>query len=186
MKKTQFVVPLIVVMLITCGLVAQTAPLAHDVELQVDPTQSGATISLTGNFHTVEGSFTLKHGAVKYDPATGKVGGEIVFDATSGKTGNDGRDRKMHNEVLESARFPEILFRPDHADGAFAGSGDSTLQVHGMFSIHGAEHELTIPVTVHFEHNTWTVRAAFQIPYAKWGMKNPSVLFLRVAGFVDV
>ena len=92
----------------------------------------------------------------------------------------------MHKEVLESARFPEISFRPDRADGALAGSGDSTLQVHGMFSIHGAEHELTIPVTVHFENNAWTARAAFQIPYEKWGMKNPSVLFLRVAGFVDV
>lgn len=186
MKKTQFVVPLIIVTLLACGLVAQTAPLAHDVELQFDPAQCGTTISLTGNFHTVEGSFALKRGALKYDPATGKAAGEIVFDATSGKTGNDGRDRKMQKEVLESGRFPEISFRPDHADGTFAGSGDSTLKVHGMFSIHGAEHELTIPVTVHFDGNTWTAKAAFQIPYAKWGMKNPSVLFLRVAGFVNV
>ena len=171
------------------SLAAQTAlpvAIAHEVELQFDPTQSGAAISLTGNFHTVEGSFALKHGVVRYDPVTGKVGGEVVFDATSGKTGNDGRDRKMHKEVLESAHFPEISFRPDHADGALAASGDSTLQVHGVFSIHGAGHELTIPVTVHFDSNTWTAKAAFQIPYAKWGMKNPSVLFLRVAAFVDI
>ena len=174
---------------VTCGLLAQTAssvPPAHQVELQFDPGHSSATISLSGNFHTVEGAFALKHGAVKYDPATGKAGGEIVFDAASGKTGNDGRDRKMHKEVLESASFPEISFRPDRAEGALAASGDSTLQVHGVFSIHDADHELTIPVTVHLEGNNWTAKAAFQIPYAKWGMKNPSVLFLRVAGFVDV
>jgi len=186
MKKVHVTVPTIIVMVLACSLAAQTAPPAHAVELQFDPAQSGATISLTGNFHTVEGSFTLKRGAVKYDSSTGKVGGEIVFDATSGKTGNDGRDRKMHKDVLESASFPEISFHPDRAGGALAASGDSTLQVHGMFSIHGADHELTIPVTVHFESNNWTAKAAFQIPYAKWGMKNPSVLFLRVAGFVDV
>ena len=188
MKKPQLVA-LMIVMTLASGLAGQTAspvPSAHEVELQFDPAQSGATISLTGNFHTVEGAFTLKRGAVKYDPATGKVGGVIVFDATSGKTGNDSRDRKMHKDVLESARFPEISFHPDHAEGALATSGDSTLQVHGMFSIHGADHELTIPVAVHFESNNWAAKAAFQIPYTKWGMKNPSVLFLRVAGFVEV
>ncbi len=99
-------------MLLASGLAAQTAPSAYEVDLQFDPAQSGATISLSGNFHTVEGSFALKHGSVKYDPVTGKVAGEIVFDAASGKTGNDGRDRRMHKDVLESARFPEISFRP--------------------------------------------------------------------------
>jgi polyisoprenoid-binding protein YceI len=190
MKKARLIIPLIIVIVLAHGLAAQTAPLARELDLEFDPAQTGATISLTGNFHTVEGSFTPKHGSVKYDPVTGKASGEIVFDATSGKTGNDGRDRKMHKDVLESARFPEISFRPDHADGALAASADSTLQVHGIFSIHGADHELTIPVTVHLEGNTWTAKSAFQIPYAKWGMKNPmknpSVLFLRVAGFVDI
>jgi len=188
-KKARLIISLIIVIVLAHGLAPQTAATAlpaHEVELQLDPAQTGTTISLTGNFHTVEGSFAPKHGTVKYDPATGKASGEIVFDATSGKTGNDGRDRKMHKEVLESARFPEISFRPDHTDGALAASGDSTLQVHGIFSIHGTDHELTMPVTLHVENNTWTAKAAFQIPYAKWGMKNPSVLFLRVSGFVDI
>lgn len=155
-------------------------------QLQLDPAKSHADILLTGNFHTVEGSFALKQGALQYDPATGKTSGEIVFDATSGKTGNDGRDKKMHKDVLESARFPEISFRPDRAEGTLASAGDSTLQVHGIFSIHGADHELTIPVTVHIEGGTWMAKAAFQVPYAKWGMKNPSVLFLRVESVVGV
>lgn len=175
-----------IVILLTQWLTAQPAPPVHELQLLVDPARSGADITLTGNFHTVEGSFALKRGAIHYDPATGKTSGEIVFDATSGKTGNDGRDNKMHKSVIESARFPEIAFRPNHAEGALTASGDSTLQVHGMFSIHGAEHEITIPVEVHLEGNTWTAKASFEIPYAKWGMKNPSVLFLRVAGFVDI
>jgi hypothetical protein len=30
------------------------------------------------------------------------------------------------------------------------------------------------------------VAAAFQVPYARWGMKNPSKLFLRVDDVVQV
>ena len=184
MKKTHTASLFIVVILVAQLLRAQSP--AHELQLQPDPARSGAGITLTGNFHTVEGSFALKRGTIRYNPATGKASGEIVFDATSGKTGNDGRDGKMHKSVIESARFPEIAFRPARAEGTLAASGDSTLQVHGMFSIHGAEHEITVPVEVHLDGDTWTAKAAFQIPYASWGMKNPSVLFLRVANFVDV
>jgi polyisoprenoid-binding protein YceI len=186
MKKRRALVLLIMVFWFALGAFAQGSPPAHEFRLQLDPSLSGAAILLTGNFHSVEGSFALKRGSVEYDPASGKAGGEIVFDALSGKTGSDGRDKKMHQDVLESSRYPEISFRPDHAEGALATAGDSTLQVHGIFSIHGADHELTIPVTVHLDGETLSANAAFRVPYAKWGMKNPSVLFLRVAGLVDV
>ncbi|MGA9353315.1 MAG: YceI family protein [Terriglobales bacterium] len=189
MKNRHAVVLLISMHWIAPGAIAQGSPpraVAHEFRLQLDPSRSGAAILLTGNFHSVEGSFALKRGAIEYDPVSGKVSGEVVFDALSGKTGNDGRDKKMQQDVLESSRFPEISFRPDHAEGALATAGDSALQVHGMFSIHGADHELTIPVTIHLDAETWSATAAFRVPYAAWGMKNPSVLFLRVAGFVDV
>jgi polyisoprenoid-binding protein YceI len=154
--------------------------------LQLDPAGSGADISLTGNVHTVHGTFLLKHGAIHFDPATGKASGEVVFDATSGKTGNGSRDNKMHKDVIESARYPEIVFRPDHADGKLAASGASTLQVHGMFVMHGAEHEVTFPVEVSFAGSDWSAKAAFQVPYSRWGMKNPSNFFLRVDDLVQV
>jgi len=181
MNKT--FVCLSIVILLAQWLTAQSA---HDVFLQLDTTKSTAEITLVGNMHTVEGSFQLKRGALHYDPTSGKASGEIVFDATSGKTGNGSRDKKMHKDVIESARFPEIAFHPDRADGILSRSGDSTLQVHGMFSIHGAEHEITIPVQMSVQANTWTATASFTVPYAKWGMKNPSVLFLRVDDNVTV
>jgi polyisoprenoid-binding protein YceI len=159
---------------------------SQELLLQLDPAKSGADIILVGNLHTVDGSFSLKRGTVDFDPATGKVSGEIVFDATSGKTGNSSRDNKMHKDVIQSQRFPEIVFHPDRADGALSTSGDSTLQIHGMFAIHGAEHEVTFPVQVSLAGNNWTAKASFQVPYVKWGMKNPSVLFLRVGDTVQV
>jgi polyisoprenoid-binding protein YceI len=171
------------VLLLAQSLTAQSA---HDILLELDTTKSTAEITLVGNMHTVEGSFQSKRGALHYDPTSGKVSGEIVFDATSGKTGNNSRDKKMHKDVIESARFPEIAFHLDRAEGILARSGKSTLQVHGMFLIHGSEHEITIPVQMNVQENAWTANASFAVPYASWGMKNPSVLFLRVNDDVRV
>jgi polyisoprenoid-binding protein YceI len=186
MKKTYFTSLFAVVLLFSQWLAAQAAPQSRELQLELDPAKTRADILLSGNFHTVEGSFAFKRGAIHYDPATGKASGEVVFDATSGKTGSEGRDKKMHKDVIESARYPEIVFRPDHADGTLAPTGDSTLQVHGMFAIHGAEHEVTFPVQVSIQGNTWTAKATFQVPYMKWGMKSPNMLFMRVADVVDV
>ncbi len=161
-------------------------PVGHELLLQLDSARSGADITLAGNLHTVKGTFLLKRGAIHFDPATGKASGEIAFDATSGKTGNGSRDNKMHKDVIESGRYPEIVFRPDRADGQLAASGASTLQVHGMFTMHGSEHEVTFPIEVNFARSTWTAQASFQVPYVRWGMKNPSKLFLRVDDVVQV
>jgi len=185
-KPVRSITLLAFVTAMTQWLAAQVAPPAQELLLQLDPARSGADIVLVGNLHTVDGSFSLERGTVHFDPATGKASGEIVFDATSGKTGNGSRDNKMHKDVIESQRYPEIVFHPDRADGTFSTSGDSTLKVHGMFAIHGAEHEVTFPVQVSLAVTAWTAKASFQVPYVKWGMKNPSVLFFRVGDSVQV
>lgn len=175
-------------LIVVAALAAQppVVPITHEFLLQLDPARSGADIALAGNLHTVEGTFRLQRGAIRFDPATGKASGEIVIDATSGKTGNGSRDNKMHKDVIQSGRYPEIVFSPDRAEGALATPGVSTLQVHGMFTMHGSEHEVTFPVEVTFSGSDWTAKASFQVPYVRWGMKNPSKLFLRVDDTVQV
>ncbi len=189
MTKTfrSIVVGQIGLLVAVAALAAQpAAPVTHELLLQLDAARSGADITLAGNLHTVKGAFLMKRGAIQFDPATGKASGEIAFDATSGKTGNGSRDNKMHKDVIESGRYPEIVFRPNRAEGTLPTSGASTLQVHGMFTMHGAEHEVTFPVEVTFAGSAWTAKASFQVPYVQWGMKNPSVLFLRVGDTVEV
>jgi len=159
---------------------------AQEAVLRCDPAQAAAAFTLGDVLHTVKGTFALKRGELHFDPASGKLTGEIVFDASTGRSGNQSRDRKMHKEVLESARYPEIAFRPDRVDGKVAATGTSTVQVHGRFGIHGAEHEITVPVEVKLDADHWSASAHFPVPYAKWGMKNPSVLFLRVGDSVDI
>jgi polyisoprenoid-binding protein YceI len=83
-----------------------------------------------------------------FDPASGKLSGEIVVDAKSGESGSGMRDRKMHKEILESERYPEITFRPDRIEGAVANQGKSSVKVHGMFSIHGVDREIMVPPEV--------------------------------------
>jgi polyisoprenoid-binding protein YceI len=121
---------------------------AQNVGLQLDPQHTSVNFTLGDVLHTVRGTFELKRGALRLDPASGKLTGEVIVDAKSGQSGNGMRDRKMHREVLESDRYPEIVFRPDRVDGAVLLSGTSSVHVHGIFAIHGAEHELTVPAEV--------------------------------------
>jgi polyisoprenoid-binding protein YceI len=158
----------------------------QELTLQFEPSTTSITFTLGDLVHTMHGSFNLKSGEVKYDPATGAVHGILVVDATSGQSRNRIRDRRMHREILESARYPEIIFRPDRIEGNIANPGTSTVQVHGIFSIHGADHEIVIPVKVQVFANHWIADAHFTVPYVQWGIKNPSTFLLRVSESVEV
>jgi polyisoprenoid-binding protein YceI len=154
--------------------------------LNLDPAQSGVHWTLGSSLHTVHGTFSFKKGSLQIDLASGKVSGEIIADATSGNSGNDSRDKKMHNDVLESARFGEVIFRPDSFTGKLASQGESTVEVHGIFVLHGSEHELTVPVKVALAGDHWTGSASFSVPFIDWGLKNPSTWLLKVEHAVKV
>ena len=163
---------------------AQSAP-SH-VSLELDSAQSKINWTLSATFHTVHGTFALSKGSVQFDPSSGKVDGEITADARSGQSGDSGRDKNMHEKVIESAKFPTVVFSPDRADGKIALQGESKVQIHGVFEIHGAKHELTVPAEVNFSGDRWTAKSVFEIPYVQWGMKNPSNFFLHVPDTVKI
>ncbi len=159
---------------------------AQDTAFQLDPAQTSVKFTVGDVLHAVHGTFHLKRGSLDFEPASGKVSGEIVVDAGSGDSGSGMRDRKMNKEVLESGRYPEIVFHPDRIEGAFASQGKSSVRVHGMFSIHGVDREITVPAEVETSADHWTATVHFTVPYQKWGMKNPSTLFLSVNDFVEI
>ena len=169
-------------------LLAGTAPpvAAQELILRLDPKDTRADFTLSATMHSVEGSFALKRGEIRFDPSSGKVSGEIVFDAASGQSGNDRRDHKMHKDVLESELYPEITFRPEKVGGAIALQGSSNVTITGIFAIHGIEQPMTVPVQLTASPDKWAGEVHFLVPYAKWGMKNPSTFLLHVAGSVDV
>jgi polyisoprenoid-binding protein YceI len=163
--------------------VAALAPHLHAQEMafEFDPAQTQVAFTVNSTLHTVHGSFHLRSGKVRFDPSTGSASGELIVDATSGESGNNSRDQRMHKSILESGKFSEIIFRPDHIDGKLPLSGSTTLQAHGAFLLHGATHEMTIPIQIATDADRITATLEFSIPYIKWGLKNPSTFILRVS-----
>jgi polyisoprenoid-binding protein YceI len=161
---------------------AETSPWS----LHFSPVETKIAFTLGDSLHTIHGSFRLKSGEVTFDPNTGATHGLIVVDATSGQSGSRIRDRRMHREILQTARYPEIIFRPDRVEGKISTAGASSVQVHGIFSIHGADHEITLPARVQASRDRWILDLHFTIPYVKWGIKNPSTFLLRVSESVEI
>jgi polyisoprenoid-binding protein YceI len=131
-------------------------------------------------FHDVHGTIQVREGDLQFDPASGAISGRIVVDATTASTNHKKRDQRMHNKVLESDQYPEIVLEPTGFDGELSRDGVSDLRISGVLRIHGADHELTIPAQVRVSGDTITGSGDFVVPYIEWGMKDPSVLLFRV------
>jgi polyisoprenoid-binding protein YceI len=164
---------------------ADSIPVQETV-LQIDPAQTKVSFTLEDVLHTVHGTFALKRGTIRFEPLSGKASGELVVDAASGDSGSAARDRRMKANILETERYPEIAFRPDHIQGKLLAEGASQVELHGMFLIHGAEHEVTLPLQVDAVAGQYSATGRFDVPYVKWGMKNPSTLMLRVKDKVEI
>jgi polyisoprenoid-binding protein YceI len=161
-------------------------PPASEIVLTLDPAQSKVHFTVDSTLHTVHGTFNLKSGTVHFDPQTGKAGGEIVVYATSGDSGSSSRDARMHKEILQTAKYPEAVFRPAQIEGQVAPSGVSDVKLRGVFSLHGADHELTALVHADFTAGHWTGTGKFEVPYVSWGIKDPSNFLLKVKPVVNV
>ena len=174
-------------MMLTALLTAAGSSISTDaIALQLDPASTKVEFTLGDVLHTVHGKFKLRSGNIRFNPESGEASGELIVDAASGDSGSHARDHKMNANVLESDRYPDIIFRPDRVIGKVAPEGKSNVEVHGMFVIHGEGHEMTAPVEVTSSHGEYSATAHFAVPYVKWGMKNPSTLFLRVSQDVQI
>jgi len=159
---------------------------AHEIILNIDPALSTVHYSVSSSLHTVHGTFAVKRGILRLEPGSRKAAGEIVVDAVSGESGNNSRDKRMHKEVLDSARFTDIVFRPDRVEGSVQPAGTSSAQLHGVFLLHGSEHELTVPVQAELQSERWKGTATFSVPYNDWGLKNPGNFLLKVDHAVSI
>jgi polyisoprenoid-binding protein YceI len=155
-------------------------------EITIDPSRSDVQFELSAVLHTVHGRFKVKSGTIHFDSATGKAMGQIIVDLKSGDTGVPERDRHMHEDVLESARFPEAVFSPVLLTGQIFSEGEHQVGVHGTLRIHGQDHEISVPVAVKVRGGQAIATAKFVVPYVAWGMKDPSTFVLRVSDKVEV
>jgi polyisoprenoid-binding protein YceI len=142
--------------------------------------------SLSGNLHTTQGTFKLERGTITGDPATGKAGGSVVVDASSGDSGIRWRDNDMRDSVLETRRYPEITFDPQHFTLEPKGGGQFQATMQGVLTLHGGKHNVVLTAQGKLVGDNLTATAHFSVPYVAWGLKDPSILLLTVAKQVDI
>lgn len=172
--------------LLALSLLATRPAGAEERTLTLDPAKSKVTFLLGATGHDVEGSFALRSGALRLDPASGAASGEIVVDLTVGQTGNDSRDGTMKEKVLETAKFPVATLRATRFSGTLAPQGASRVTLEGTLSLHGADHEVKIPAQVEIAGTHLKANGELPVPFVEWGLADPSILFLRVEKLVKV
>jgi polyisoprenoid-binding protein YceI len=151
-----------------------------------DPGQSRVEFTLGDVLHTVHGTFRLQSGDLHFNSSTGAAEGQLVVDAGSGDSGNRARDNKMKRDILETQKYPEIVFTPQQVKGTIAAQGKSEVELDGIMNLHGQPHAMAIAVPLTMNGNSASADISFDVPYVKWGLKNPSTLFLRVNDRVQI
>jgi polyisoprenoid-binding protein YceI len=172
-------------LVLTPPALTQPAPALHQTFV-VNPGASEVKMTLKTTHEIVNGIFHVQSGSVDFDRGTPKMSGLITVAAGSGKTGNDSRDRKMYKDILKVEQYTTVSFEPKTCAGALAASGDSSIQVTGIFTLLETPHEITIPMQVHLDDAGATVKAHFVVPYVQWGLKNPSFLIWRADNDVAI
>jgi polyisoprenoid-binding protein YceI len=161
------------------AVILAPAALAQQQTFSINPDASKVKMKLNTTHEVVNGSFHIQSGSIDFDRTALKISGSVIVAAGSGKTGNGSRDKKMDKEILKIDQYTTISFAPKTYSGTIASTGDSTIQVTGVFTLLGNPHDLTIPLQIHIDGSTATVKAQFVVPYIQWGLKDPSFMFWK-------
>jgi len=156
----------------------------------INPARSSVTFSLPGSGEatngkpngTTNGSFKVaKSSSLRFVSDDQKMMGQIVVTAASETSGDARRDKTIRNQVLQANQFGTITFTPARYEGKFDRTGTSVLQVHGVLTLQGKPHEMTLPVEIQSNGYEATATTKIVVPYIEWG-----VLDLGAAGLPGV
>ncbi|HKR28220.1 MAG TPA: YceI family protein, partial [Acidobacteriaceae bacterium] len=123
---------------------------------------------------------------IAFDPASRQMSGTIVVDSTTGDSGSHARDKRMKNDELQAQAFPSITFEPKTYSGDLSLSGSSQIQVSGIFTLIGQPHPITVAMTIQIDGSRCTATGQFDVPYIAWGLKDPSMLMVKMQKQVHV
>ena len=131
--------------LFALALLLAPVALAQHQTFVANPDASEVRMTLKTTHEVVNGAFHIQSGSIEFDPSAARMSGSVVVLAGSGKTGNDSRDKKMNKDILTVEQHATVSFEPKSYTGVIAPSGDSTIQVTGIFTLLGTPHEITSP-----------------------------------------
>jgi hypothetical protein len=167
------------------GLLATAAQAQHQT-FAVNPDASEVKMTLNTTHENVSGTFHVQSGSIGFDRSNPQMSGSVVVLAGSGNTGNGSRDKKMNKDILKVEQYANVSFEPKTYNGVMALSGDSNLQVTGIFTLLGTPHEIIVPILVHLDGASATAKAHFVVPYVQWGLKNPSFMIWKADNDVAI
>ena len=160
---------------------------AEPLTVTLDPAKSRLSIRFHATMHNVDGSLGPASGVFQLDPSTGQASGEIRMDFSGATTELKRRDRKMHQKILETHRYPGATF---HVERVVVPRqlrpGKNDVQLWGKVDFHGASHEVSLPAEVTLDGQGFRARGWIEVPYISWGLRDPSVFLMRVAPVVTV
>ena len=147
---------------------------------RVDPATSEVHFTLGASGHPVLGTFHVTSGEFTLDTGTGAMTGMVTVDAGSGESGNKGRDKTMTTKQMKAQTYPTVTFAPTKFSGQVKDTGESTGQVDGTFTLIGQAHPISVPMTAQIEGDHFTATGSFVVPFVSWGVKDPSIMILKV------
>ena len=163
------------------ALAAVLAPgaFAQHQTFVVNADASEVKMTLNTTHEVVNGTFHIQSGSIEFDRSASRMSGSVVVFAGSGKTGNNSRDKRMNKDILKVEQHATVSFEPKTYTGTIAPSGESTIQVTGIFTLLGTPHEITIPMLIHLDGASATAKAHFVVPYIQWGLEDPSFMIWK-------
>jgi polyisoprenoid-binding protein YceI len=153
----------------------------------LDPARTILVARFGATLQRVRANLGSAAGTIRFDDRGGPARGDIVLDLTQAETGVGRRDRKMHEKILETPKYPRAVLhleRLDLPEGLRPGTNH--LQLHGPLEFHGETRPIAIPLVAEVAGDNVTANGSIVVPYVEWGLTDPSWLLLRVAKSVTV
>lgn len=81
-------------------------------------------------------------------------------------------DRDIREKVLETSRYPQIVFRSTR----ILRKGAGRFEIRGILALHGFSRNVTVPTEVTVEGDVLTARGKFSIRHSEFGMERLSAV----------
>jgi polyisoprenoid-binding protein YceI len=153
----------------------------HPLRYRVEVAGSSVRWELPATFEPIKGIVPLFQGTIEATPLSSggwDVKARIVVPAAAMRTGNRRRDRVLREKVLETARYPEIVFELRQFTGdlsRFRPGATFPVEVVGDLTVHGRTAPVQLPVDVSVFPGAVILTGSFPVHWKAYGLDDPSL-----------
>jgi polyisoprenoid-binding protein YceI len=83
-------------------------------------------------------------------------------------------ERSIQEEALETAKYPQIIFKSTSVSARKTGEGNYQVQINGSLTLHGVTRPIAIPAQVTLTGNKLTARGQFTVRHSDYQIKRLS------------